>query len=138
MADMMQGMRPPPPDSGDVADSERKAEEEQETPSEAPPVHDLGNALQAQALWDASMGEAVALQLRMRPGALVIHYAGSFHVEKGTGIPERVLDYRPGTRVLTIVLQPAEDVGAWKPDEHDGLGDFVILTRKPPEVAKGG
>jgi len=138
MADMMQGMRPAAPDSGKAAGGEEEAEEQEETPSEAPPVHDLGNALQAQALWDASMGEAVALQLRMRPGALVVHYAGSFHVEKGTGIPERVLDYRPGTRVLTIVVQPTEDVAGWKPDEHEGLGDFVILTRKPPEAADGG
>jgi hypothetical protein len=37
-----------------------------------------------------------------------------------------------------VVLQPAEDIGTWKPNEHDGLGDFVILTRKPPEVATGG
>ncbi len=100
-------------------------------------MHDLGNALQAQALWDASMGEAVALQLRLHPGALVIHYAGSFHVEKGTGIPERVVDYRPGTRVLTVVLQPAEDIDAWNDEEDQGLGDFVILTRKPPEAAAG-
>jgi uncharacterized iron-regulated protein len=125
------------PDASTEATPDASTEAPPEALPEAggPPVHDMGNALQAQALWDASMGEAVALHLRLHPGGLVIHYAGSFHVERGTGIPERVVDYRPGTRVLTVVLQPADDVGAWNPEEHAGLGDFVILTRKPPEVA---
>lgn len=137
MSEMMGEMRASTPDTS-KADAEEEAETEEETPSEAPPpMHDMSNALQAQALWDASMGEAVALQLRMRQGALVIHYAGSFHVEKGTGIPERVVDYRPGSKLLTVVLQPAEDVATWDADEYDGLGDFVILTRKPSEGSGG-
>jgi uncharacterized iron-regulated protein len=150
MADMMREARDTAAaDSTAVADTAGPAEtaipEPQATPAEEPgaeapppPVHDLGNALQAQALWDAAMGEAVARALQVHLGALVIHYAGSFHVERGTGIPERVADYRPGTRLLTIVLQPAEDIDAWKKDEHEGLGDFVILTHKPAEAADGG
>jgi len=143
MADMMKEAQGPAPDStapGEGSAQEPPAEPHPEPEAETPPppVHDMGNALQAQALWDAAMGEAVARALQEHLGALVIHYAGSFHVERGTGIPERVTDYRPGTRILTIVLAPAEDIDGWKTDEHEGLGDFVILTRKPPEVASGG
>jgi len=95
----------------------------------------MGFALHSQALWDAAMGHAVANALNENPGGLVIHYAGSFHIEKFTGTPERVADYRPGTRVLTVVLKPAEDIDGWDDDEHENLGDFVVLTKAPPEVA---
>ena len=88
------------------------------------------NALQAQALWDASMGHAVAGALSIMPGGLVLHFAGSFHVERGTGIAERIEDYRPGTRVLSVVMTQAEgDVPEWDAAGHAGLADFVILTR---------
>ncbi len=94
------------------------------------PGHDLGQALQAQALWDAAMGEAVASALARHPGALVLHYVGSFHVARGTGVPERVRGYRPGARVVTVVLRPEDDVRAWDEEEHEGLADFVVLTRE--------
>ena len=88
------------------------------------------NALQAQALWDASMGHAVVGALSIMPGGLVLHFAGSFHVERGTGIAERIEDYRPGTRVLSVVMTQAEgDIPEWDPATHAGLADFVILTR---------
>lgn len=107
-------------------------------PRGPPQEHGVGYALWAQALWDAAMGRAVADALEAHPGSLVVHYVGSFHVEGGTGIPERVRDYRPGTRSVIVFLQPVEDVHAWDGDEHRGLGDFVILTRKPPTQASGG
>ena len=88
------------------------------------------NALQAQALWDAAMGHAITEGLDVAPGALVVHFAGSFHVERGTGIAERIEDYRPGTRVLTVVMTQVDaNVGAWDDASHRGLADFVILTR---------
>ncbi len=107
-------------------------------PQGPPRDHGMGNALQAQALWDAAMGHAVAAALEAHSGALVVHYVGSFHVESGTGIPERIRDYRPRTRTLIVFLQPAADINAWDDEEHRNLGDFVILTRKPPEAAAGG
>lgn len=87
------------------------------------------NALQAQALWDAAMGHAITGALDVAPGALVIHFAGSFHVERGTGIAERIEDYRPGTPSVSVVMTQVEDVGAWDDAAHRGLADFVILTR---------
>ena len=47
-----------------------------------PQNHGMGNALHAQALWDAAMGHSVVEALIRHDGALVVHYAGSFHVEK--------------------------------------------------------
>lgn len=89
------------------------------------------NTIWSQALWDASMGHAVSQALVRHLGGFVVHFAGSFHVEKGTGILERLLDYRPGTRVTTAVMTKVEDVGAWNDEEHGLLADFVILTRRP-------
>lgn len=88
------------------------------------------NALQAQALWDAAMGHAIAEAFAVSADRLVVHFAGSFHVERGTGIAERIEDYRPGTRVLSVVMTRVEDDAlAWDATKHAGLGDFVILTR---------
>lgn len=96
------------------------------------PSHAMGdfieNGLQAQTLWDSSMGYAMATFLEMKPGALVLHMVGGFHVENHTGTPEKVEFYRPGTRTLVVSMQLAEDINTFDPEEHTGLGDFVILT----------
>ena len=84
--------------------------------------------LQAQGLWDATMGYTIAEHLMREPDALVIHLTGAFHMTRGTGTPETLRHYRPSARVLTVVLQPAADVAAFDTDAHAGLGDFVILT----------
>lgn len=110
-------------------------------PAPAPPApsgHGVGNALWAQALWDAAMGQAVASELDRRPGALVVHYVGSFHVAHDLGICERVRDYRPRTRILSIVLEPVADIAAWKDEDHKDLGDFVILTKRSAEGGPTG
>ncbi len=106
MSDMMRARKP-------QADSTGGAAQHAQPRPTGQAMHGLSNALAAQALWDAAMGNAVAHALDTHPGSLVIHYAGSFHVEKGTGIPERVRDYRPGTRILTVVLEPTSDVRKW-------------------------
>ena len=89
------------------------------------------NAIYSQALWDAVMGHAVASALSANPGSLVIHLAGSFHVQRGTGIPECVADYRPGTRVLSIVMVSVYEITAWDEKEYAGLGDLVVPTQQP-------
>jgi uncharacterized iron-regulated protein len=100
------------------------------TPPEARAYAGSENALQAQALWDAAMGDAVADALNVAPERVVLHFAGSFHVERGTGIAERIEDYRPGTRVLSVVMtQPEGGIDAWSVEDHGGLGAFVVLTR---------
>ncbi len=98
------------------------------------PSHGMGdfieNGLQAQTLWDSSMGYAIATFLAEHPGALVFHVVGGFHVENHTGTPEKVQYYRPGTRSLVVSMQTADDFTTFDPEEFAGKGDFVILTDK--------
>jgi hypothetical protein len=133
---------PPLDGSGQASSTGEPASPHAAPASAAPGGHGMTYALDAQALWDAAMGEAVVDALARRPGALVLHVSGAFHVARGTGIPERVQDYRPDTRTLTVVLRPVEDALAWEPEEHEGLADYVILTREPgdasPEGTRGG
>lgn len=98
---------------------------------EAPSYALNPNVIYSQALWDAAMGHAIARALVRRLDGFVVHVAGSFHVERGTGIPERIRDYRPGTRVTTVVMTKVDDVDGWSAEEHGPLADFVILTKKP-------
>ncbi len=137
MAEMVSSMQPEPDST--VSDSVRADSVAADTTSEVPdsvepepepPEHAMGHALDAQALWDAAMGYSVVGALDDQPGALVLHMAGSFHVERGTGIPERIEDYRPGTRIVTVVLRPAEDINTFDAENDTGLGDFVVLTRQ--------
>lgn len=136
---MAEMMRPPTgPDSTSVAGEEPvQGEAAVAEDTEEAPRHDLGHALDAQALWDAAMAESVAGAIVSHPGALVVHYAGSFHVQRHTGIPEKVLYYRPDTRVVTVVMTPAEDVDAWSDDAHRDLADFVILTARSAAEPEG-
>lgn len=102
-------------------------------PAQAPPpdaTHPplVSNGLWAQTLWDAGMAHAVATALEENRNALVVHLAGAFHVNRGTGIPEHLARYRPGTRGLTVVFSPVGDHGIFWGDRHSGLGDLVVLT----------
>jgi uncharacterized iron-regulated protein len=94
-------------------------------------AHMRGTPFDAQTLWDASMGQMVGRAVDGHEDALVLHLAGSFHVANFTGTPEALQHYRPGTRALVLVAEPAEDRNGLT-SEQQGLGDFVILTR-PPE-----
>ncbi|MDA0873800.1 MAG: ChaN family lipoprotein [Bacteroidetes bacterium] len=89
--------------------------------------HGGGSMLDAQSLWDATMAWSIAEHLTRRPGARVAHMVGGFHVETGTGIPEHMVQYRPGTRMLIISVQSVDDPAVFAPEEHTGLGDFVVL-----------
>jgi len=118
-----------------LADEAEAAEADTDTDTDASRHYVMSpNVIYSQALWDAAMGHAVTSALGTSPGSLVIHMAGSFHVERSTGIPERVADYAPGTRVLSIVMVSVDDITAWDDEEHEGLGDFVVFTKKPEHV----
>ena len=100
----------------------------------AQPMHGspegMSNALDSQSLWDASMAYSIASALLDSPGTLVVHFAGGFHVETGTGIPEHLERYRPGTRKVIVAIRPHDSIREFDHDEFAGLGDFVILTDK--------
>lgn len=88
----------------------------------------MGNQLDSQVLWDASMAWAIAQHLERVPDALVLHVVGGFHVERGTGTPEQLESYRPGTVRLIVAMQPVEDVELFEPAPDGEWGDFVIQT----------
>ena len=96
----------------------------------ASPMHGLGYMLDAQAFWDANMAFSIHVHLADYPGALVVHVAGSFHVEEGLGTPGQLDVYRPGTRRLIIVTKATDDFTTFDAEEHGALGDFIILTDK--------
>jgi uncharacterized iron-regulated protein len=108
--------RPEPADSAAAA------------PPAGPDHGSMAYMLDAQSLWDATMAWSVAEALLRKPGGLVLHVVGAFHVEHGTGIPEHLARYRPGVRQVVVTVRPAADVEAFDSDEHGGLGDFVILA----------
>lgn len=88
----------------------------------------MGNQMHSQVLWDATMAHAIALALAERPDALVLHMVGGFHVERGTGIPEHLEAYRPGTTRMIVAVRPVENVEVFEPVPEGSWGDFVIQT----------
>ncbi len=120
------------PDKADDEGGDQRAADDTTAAPAAPPAHGtsdaMANALQSQSLWDASMAYSIAEALMRTPSTLVVHFAGSFHVETGTGIPEHLERYRPGTRRVIVAISPHADINDFDADEFAGLGDFVILT----------
>jgi uncharacterized iron-regulated protein len=90
----------------------------------------MGNQLDSQVLWDATMANSISRYLEQHPTALVLHMVGDFHVERGTGIPEQLQSYRPGTRTLTVTLRPQDKIDAFEPAPRGQWSEFVIQTDK--------
>ncbi len=88
----------------------------------------MGNQMDSQVLWDASMAYSISEFLALVPDALVLHMVGGFHVERGTGTPEHLEAYRPGTNRLIVSMQAVEDVDTFEPAPEGEWGDFVIQT----------
>jgi len=109
---------------------EELAAEGQEAQARAPEgAHgNMGNQMDSQVLWDASMAWWISRYLAENPSALVLHMVGGFHVERGTGTPEHLEAYRPGTVRLIVSMQPVEEVDVFEPAPEGEWGDFVIQT----------
>jgi uncharacterized iron-regulated protein len=91
--------------------------------------HDnMGNQLHSQVLWDATMAYWISEYLARQPDALVLHMVGGFHVARGTGTPEHLEAYRPGTSRMIISLRPVKDIDTFEPAPEGEWGDFVIQT----------
>jgi uncharacterized iron-regulated protein len=88
----------------------------------------MGNQLHSQALWDATMAYSIADYLMRRQDALVLHMVGGFHVARGTGTPEHLAAYRPGTPYIIVMLRPVEAVEVFESAPDGEWGDFVIQT----------
>jgi uncharacterized iron-regulated protein len=115
-------------------------------------------ALEAQALWDATMAHSIHRALECAgdtPGAgepaggegcdapharpLVLHLTGSFHVENRTGTPEALQHYRPEVRDLVLTVRAVGDPADFGELDHTGnpgeLADFILLS---PSSSTGG
>ncbi|WP_373499662.1 ChaN family lipoprotein [Desulfococcus sp.] len=102
--------------------------------AETNPQDGFERMLDAQALWDAGMAWSLAEALERRPGALALHVNGKFHSEYGLGIPEHLVQYRPGASFVTVTVLslpvfPDFDPGA------AGAGTFIIIT--DPSLTEG-
>lgn len=86
------------------------------------------NLIYSQSLWDATMANSVADYLKGNKHALVIHLNGSFHTESRLGTAERLLGYRPKTKMLVVTMQTDDNFTAFDRSKYAGTGDFVILT----------
>ena len=88
----------------------------------------MGNQLHSQVLWDATMAYWVNDHLVRHPDALVLHMVGSFHVARGTGIPEQLERYRPGTSSIIVMMRAVEKINTFEAAPSGTWGDFVIQT----------
>ncbi|MBC7798581.1 MAG: ChaN family lipoprotein, partial [Pyrinomonadaceae bacterium] len=86
------------------------------------------NLLDAQTLWDATMADSIAKQLKVEPKSLIIHLNGSFHSESRLGTPEQLIKYSPKTDFLVVTMRPEADLNKFDKSKHENIGDFVILT----------
>ncbi len=105
-------------------------------PDEPAPTHPgmdpafMERALYSQSLWDAGMAYSITEHLLESPNALVLHMVGSFHVAGGTGTPEQLEYYLPGTKAMVVVIRAVEDISAFDPERDGENEDFVILTEE--------
>ncbi|TVR54437.1 MAG: hypothetical protein EA421_08500 [Gemmatimonadales bacterium] len=84
--------------------------------------------LKAQNLWDAGMAWAVARAAKSHPQARVVHVAGAFHVQSGTGLPEHLDGYLPEEEPLLVVAYPVPPGTGFDAEHHTGLGHFILLS----------
>jgi aminopeptidase N len=94
----------------------------------------LSGFIQAQALWDESMAENIALYLQRNPGRRMALLAGSQHCRRDTGIPPRLQRRLPLTQatVLNISEEPPGNLAA--------MADYYFVSQEIPlpDAAKMG
>ncbi len=126
-------------------EAEKAAKSDQHKPGEAKPVetaqkadtplkghggdgHNMGFAMQAQSLWDATMADSIARRLKQRPDSLIVHVNGSFHSQNRLGILDHLAKYRPNTKSIVVTMISAKSFPNWDKAKMEGQGDFVIVT----------
>lgn len=84
----------------------------------------LGNFMDAQYLWDASMADAIA-DAFYATGRKIFHINGRFHSDQGMGVPFRLRQM--GLKVLVISVFPVNQ--SFGPGEEDFLqAEVLVLT----------
>jgi uncharacterized iron-regulated protein len=92
----------------------------------------IDNTYRSQQVWDTTMGRSIAAAFENREGSTpvtkVIHLVGGFHVDRRAGTVTRLLEARPGTRVLTIQVIPSD--ARRIADGDRGRADLVIYAER--------
>lgn len=95
------------------------------------PAHQITKdspALSSQSLWDATMAYSIAEVFKTKPNALVVQVNGSFHSEEKMGIPDHLLRYRKGTKMLVVTVRPDSGFPNFDAGKLGRLGDFIVLA----------
>lgn len=91
---------------------------------------------EAQCVKDETMGEAIAAA-SARTGAVVVHYNGAFHTDRGLGTAERARRRMPRARSIVVTAVPVADPRSADPAAYQDRADYVILTPRPPTGPTG-
>lgn len=86
---------------------------------------DADNLPKAQAIKDACMGEAIALNLKA--GHTFIHYNGAYHSDGWEGTVWYLLHYAPKTSVMTITTVEQDSLDGLE-KENQGKADFTLVV----------
>jgi uncharacterized iron-regulated protein len=108
--------------------------------SKATPEHHAESdyALQSQSLWDAAMAYSISEFLKDHPEKHVLQINGVFHSEYRQGILEHLDRYGPGTASLVVTILRDKSFPAWKAEDMNGAGDFIIVTDPHVPASKLG
>ena len=82
------------------------------------------NLPKAQAIKDATMAKSISNS--WQKGQTLIHFNGSYHSDKHTGILWYLNKYNPSVKVITVTTVLQDDIEKMS-DENKGLADFVIV-----------
>ena len=86
---------------------------------------DTKKLAQAQAIKDATMAWFIAKNLKNK----FIHLNGNYHTDNKAGIIPYLLEYRPGTKYVTITSVRQDEINKLE-DENKGRADFYICVSK--------
>ncbi len=74
--------------------------------------------LYSQALWDATMADSIAKNLKKNKNSLIVHLNGGFHTENRLGTVEHLLKYRGKTKVLVVTMRYEDDFKSFDKSKH--------------------
>jgi uncharacterized iron-regulated protein len=106
--------------------------------SNAMPAAAMDRFYAAQCVKDEVMAESIARALDAHPNAVIVHAAGSFHVEEGLGTVERVTRrvkagsvQRRDVQQHVITFVPTADLDAIDAKKQRHLGTYVVHVYRP-------
>jgi len=81
-----------------------------------------------QSQWDNTMGYSCAEALAAYPGFVVLHVNGGFHSAYHDGTVAQLEARHPGADVVTVAIDPVNDINAEGPEPDLALADFLVFA----------